>query len=157
MAKKGRGTRTHGHGSHKRGRGRRGGTGYAGVNDSKWVLTIKGGKRKLNIGSRKGKIGHLGKHGFTRGNLKTIHDTINLRWIQEHFQDGATIKLAEHGFNKLLGSGRLTKKVNIVAPLWSAKAEEKINAIGGTITTGKAKEKPVSEEKVAKDVEEKKA
>ena len=50
----------------------------------------------------------------------------------------------------------MTKKVKIVAPLWSAKAEEKINAVGGTITTGKVvKDKPASEEKVAKAVEEK--
>lgn len=146
MAKKGRGTRTHGHGSHKRGSGRRGGCGYAGVNDSKWILTIKGGKTKLNIGSRRGKIGHFGKFGFTRDNrLRTIYNPVNLSWIQEHFSDGDTITIKEHGFDKLLGSGRLDKKINVVAPFWSSKAEEKILAAGGTITTGKEEEKEKTE------------
>ncbi len=137
MVKKGRGTRTHGHGSHRRGRGRRGGTGYAGVKDSKWILTIKGGKRKLKIGSRRGKVGHFGKYGFTRGGLKTAVRAVNLSWLQEHFNDGDTVKLKEHGFDKLLGSGRLTKKIKVVAPSWSAKAEQKVAAAGGAITDGK--------------------
>ncbi|MBR9681369.1 MAG: 50S ribosomal protein L15 [Candidatus Altiarchaeota archaeon] len=149
MVKKGRGTRTHGHGSHKRGGGRRGGRGYAGAKDSKWILTIKGGKTKLKIGSRRGKVGHLGKRGFTRGGLASFHKTINLRWIQEHFQEGESINLKEHGFEKLLGSGRLTKKLKIIAPLWSSRAEEKITAVGGTITNGKPKAEPVKVE--AKD------
>ena len=146
MAKKGRGTRTHGHGRRKRGGGRRGGRGYAGSQDSKWVLTIKGGKRKLNIGSRKGKIGHIGKYGFTRGDLKSHHNAVNLRWIEEHFSDGDTVDLMEHGFDKLLGLGKLTKKVKIVVPFWSKSAEEKVKSAGGSVETGHPEEKTEEEQ-----------
>ena len=135
MAKKGRGTRTHGHGTRKRGSGRRGGRGYAGVKDSKWIKTIKGGKVKMGITKRRGKVGHFGKHGFTRGGLDAKVSTVNVNWL-EGFSEGDTVKLEEHGVDKLLGAGKLTKKLKVIAPKWSARAEQKIKAAGGTISTG---------------------
>ena len=133
MAKRGRGSNTHGHGTHKRGAGRRGGRGYAGVKDHRWFTTLKGGKLLFSKGVKRGKYGHFGKYGFTRGRLRREYSVVNLSWIDERFEEGATVDIREFGFEKLLGSGKITKKLKIIAPLWSAKAEEKVKAAGGEI------------------------
>ncbi len=133
MAKKGRGSNTHGHGTHKRGAGRRGGRGFAGVKDQNWFRTLKGGKLGIFKGVKRGKFGHFGKYGFTRGGLKKELDVVNVGWLNERFSDGDTVDIRELGFEKLLGTGRLEKKLKIVAPAWSAKAEEKVKAAGGEI------------------------
>lgn len=133
MAKKGRGSNTHGHGKHKRGAGRRGGKGYAGAKDHKWISTIKGGKLVIGRSSKRGKYGHFGKYGFGRGKLKKEIKTVNLQWVDENFNEGDTVNLFELGYEKLLGSGKITKKLKIIVPLWSKKAEEKVREVGGEI------------------------
>lgn len=130
MAKKGRGSNTHGHGTHKRGAGRRGGHGFAGVKDARWMSTIKGGKLVAGKG-RTGKYGHFGKYGFTRGNLGKSPTTVNLSWVDLHFDKEAD--LAERGIEKLLGSGRITKPLKVKVSAWTKKAEEKVKAAGGEI------------------------
>jgi len=133
MAKKGRGTRTHGHGKHKRASGRRGGKGYAGAKDAKWILTIKGGKLLLGRSSKRGRYGRRGKYGFSRAKVRKEMKAINLQWLDENFEEGAVVNLKELGFDKLLGTGKITKKMKVIAPAWSRKAEEKIKAAGGEI------------------------
>jgi large subunit ribosomal protein L15 len=125
MAKRGRGSNTHGHGTHKRGAGRRGGRGKAGTKDARWMSTLKGK-------SRHGKYGHLGKRGFTRGRLTRDKSTVNLRWVDSHFDKEAD--LAAMGIDKLLGSGKITKKLNIKVATWTRKAEAKVEAAGGKIS-----------------------
>jgi len=90
----------------------------------------------MGIGSRRGRIGHFGKYGFTRGSLGRQAETVNLSWLEERFPVGETINLRDHGVDKLLGAGRLTKKFTVVVPTWSSKAEQKIKAAGGNISTG---------------------
>jgi large subunit ribosomal protein L15 len=129
MAKKGRGSNTHGHGTHKRGAGRRGGRGFAGVKDARWMSTLKGGKLLAGKGKR-GKYGHFGKYGFTRGKQKKPA-TVNLSWVDINFDKEADLTAA--GVEKLLGSGKITKKLKIKVAAWTKKAEAKVKAAGGEI------------------------
>ena len=79
------------------------------------------------------------KRGFTCRNSKTIVG-INLSAL-EVFEDGATVSvetLIESGIVKnpkdgvkILGNGELTKKLTVQANAFSAKAAEKIEALGG--------------------------
>ena len=81
----------------------------------------------------------LPKRGFTCRNSKTIVG-INLD-VLERFEDGATVSvdtLIEAGIVKnprdgvkILGNGELTKKLTVQANAFSAKAAEKIEALGG--------------------------
>jgi len=130
MAKRGIGTNTHGHGTHRRGKGRRGGKGFAGMKSTRWMSTIKGGKLLVGKGD-KGKHGHFGKHGFSRGSLSHVPITVNLAWVDLHFDKEAN--LTELGIQKLLGSGKITKNLTIKVASWSAKAEEKVKAAGGKL------------------------
>lgn len=81
----------------------------------------------------------LPKRGFKCRNSKTIVG-INLG-VLEVFEDGATVTvetLIESGIVKnprdgvkILGNGELTKKLNVQVNAYSAKAAEKIEALGG--------------------------
>ena len=82
----------------------------------------------------------LPKRGFTNINSKEIV-AINVSAL-ERFEDGAevtvetlmasgVVKDPRDGV-KILGNGELTKKLNVKANAFSAKAKEKIEALGGT-------------------------
>lgn len=80
------------------------------------------------------------KRGFTNRNTKEIV-AVNLSAL-ERFEDGATVDvntLVESGVVKnprdgikILGNGKLTKKLNVKVNAFSASAKEKIEALGGT-------------------------
>ena len=82
----------------------------------------------------------LPKRGFTNRNSLEIVG-INLKAL-ESFEDGSVItidSLIESGIVKnpkdgvkILGNGELTKKLTVKANAFSAKAQEKIEALGGT-------------------------
>lgn len=131
MTIRGRGTRTHGHGKTWRGKGKRGGKGWAGVENHRKSTVEKGGKL-LTGGSRKGKIGHRGKYGFNRGGLNSANTTVNVSQL-ERMTDKSEINLTELGFDKLLGSGKLTRKMKVIVWSCSKKAEEKIKSVGGEV------------------------
>ena len=114
-----RGSKTHGSGSMKkrRGAGNRGGRGLAGTGkraDHKKQSIIK------EYGTK-----YFGKFGFKVPYKKIKINAVNLSFIEEHLQnylkkglikekDGVyEINLDSLGYNKLLGSGKLTKKFNI--------------------------------------------
>ena len=110
--------RTHGRG-HKAGRGagKRGGRGNAGINKHRVMTRIKYMPN------------HWGMHGFNRHpSLRTVHLTCNVSDLANLVADSDSVDLAEHGVDKLLGSGRVT-----VAQA-SARAIEKIEAAGGSVT-----------------------
>ena len=125
MAIRGRGSNTHGKGTHRRGKGRKGGQGGAGSNDSRWMSTLK-------TSARHSKHGHLGKYGFTRGSLSKNPETVNLNWVSEHFD--SKVDLTSLGIEKLLGTGRLAKPLKIKVNKWSKRVEEKVKAAGGEIS-----------------------
>ena len=80
------------------------------------------------------------KRGFTNINSKEII-AINVSDL-ERFEDGATVDvntLLETGVIKkrgdgvkVLGNGKLTKKLNVKVDAYSASAKEIIEALGGT-------------------------
>jgi large subunit ribosomal protein L15 len=133
-----RGSRTCGGGNAKkrRGAGNRGGRGLAGSGKNKktkadWV--------------RQNLPGHLGKRGFKRPLAVITEDTVmNVRELDENIdqfiQEGiATVKgdiillnTEDIGVTKVLGKGRITKKLDVTAPAFSESAAKKIEAAGGT-------------------------
>jgi len=82
----------------------------------------------------------LPKRGFT-SNWRKVYSIINIRDL-EKFQDGADINLeilvncgligkAEPYGLKVLGDGKLTKKLNVTASKFTKSAKEAIEAAGG--------------------------
>jgi len=134
-----RGSHTHGWGSKKkhRGAGNRGGRGLAGTGKradqkNQWVIKYFGKD-------------YLGKRGFvskrTKINAITI-DTIEKRLqklidkkIAVPEKDGFAIDFTKTKYDKLLGTGRPTKKYNIKISYSTPKAREKIEKLGGSIVS----------------------
>lgn len=134
--KKMRGSKTHGYGSKKkhRGAGSRGGRGYAGSLDHK--------RSKI----RKTEPKHLGKKGFKRPK-KLVKDvnTINLKELDMKMEkllekgiatkdkDKIRVNLKDLGYNKLLGSGRITKPLIVEVEDFSKSAKKKLKKQGGKV------------------------
>ena len=135
-----RGSHTHGWGSKKkhRGSGNRGGKGRAGT-----------GKRSDAVKPSIWKEEYFGKHGFVSKN-RAVREGVNIEYLDSNAQklvdkkaakieNGAVvINLAELGFDKLLGKGRVTKKLIITAGFASAGAVESVKAAGGDVIVQKA-------------------
>ena len=114
--------RTHGRG-HKAGRGagKRGGRGRAGMNKHRVMTRIKY------------MPGHWGMHGFNRHpKLRKVNVSINLLEVSQ-MAEGDSIDLTEMGYDKLLGSGRIDRALNITVGSASARAIEKVEAAGGSV------------------------
>lgn len=134
--KKFRGSRTCGGGTHKnrRGAGNRGGRGNAGTCKHHFVRAMQRG------------ISH-GKKGFNRP-LKVVYDktTINIGKLDELadylVENGKAEKRVDNGsefydidltdsIDKVLGGGRVTKKLFVTCREFSEKAKNKIEMAGG--------------------------
>lgn len=129
-----RGKRSYGYGSHKkhRGGGSRGGRGKAGLHKHKWSYTVKYAPE------------HFGKRGFKRpkGIVKRV-ESINLKELDQIAEKLLEKKLAEKegdkikinvsnlGFQKVLGSGKLTKPLIIEAKYFSKLAIKKLEKSNG--------------------------
>jgi large subunit ribosomal protein L15 len=132
--RKQRGSRTHGWGQvgQHRGIGMRGGRGKAGRKKHKWTYVLKY------------EPNYFGKHGFQRswanrpttmnvGELDTQIEELMTNGVIQQEDTGYHINLDELGIGKLLGSGRVTKPLQITVKSWSATAAQKIEAAGGQI------------------------
>ena len=128
-----RGSRTCGGGTHKnrRGAGNRGGRGRAGINAHHFVKWYK------EMG---GPV--FGKNGFCNqiaidvttidvGALDQIVPSLLAQGIAKQEGDTVVINAADMGIEKVLGSGKVTKKINISAPAFSETAKAKIEKMGG--------------------------
>jgi len=130
-----RGYRTY-HGSHKkhRGGGSRGGRGLAGLHKHKWSYTVKY------------MPDHFGKHGFkipqkvlrtstirsiTLKDLDRGIDKLIEKKVAKKEGSSIKINLADIGYDKLLGTGKTTKKLIVEAKLFSKNAERKLGETGG--------------------------
>lgn len=134
-----RGSHTHGWGSKKkhRGAGNRGGKGMAGT-----------GKRADQKKPSIWKEEYFGKHGFSRIATKP-HKCINTSLIDQNIEklvkDGTAkqqegffaVNIADLGFDKLLGTGKVSKKLKVTAKYASARAVENVKAAGGEVTVAK--------------------
>jgi large subunit ribosomal protein L15 len=128
-----RGSRTCGGGTHKnrRGAGNRGGRGRAGINAHHFVKWYK------EMG---GPV--FGKNGFCNqiaidvttidvGALDQIVPSLLAQGIAKQEGDTVVINAADMGIEKVLGSGKVTKKISISAPAFSETAKAKIEKMGG--------------------------
>ena len=125
---------THGWGRNKhRNSGSRGGYGMAGTGK-------KADTKKPSIWA----TDYFGKHGFVNKNATTI-TAITLRDVDEKMagwlktkqatQEAGiiSINLTKLGYDKLLGTGKITKKAKITVAKASPNAAEKIKAAGGEL------------------------
>ncbi|MEM0482123.1 MAG: uL15 family ribosomal protein [Nitrososphaerota archaeon] len=132
--RKRRGSRTHGWGQigQHRKHGAKGGRGMAGGHKHKWTWVIKHAPD------------HFGEKGFhppTSREVKAINlDQVSL--IAEKLRMGGSAKsedgkivvdLPSLGYDKVLGKGRLTIPVKIVAKSWTSRAEGKVLASNSVI------------------------
>ncbi len=128
-----RGSRTCGGGTHKnrRGAGNRGGRGRAGINAHHFVKWYK------EMG---GPV--FGKDGFYNqttadvtiidvGVLDQIIPSLLAQGIAKQDGDAVVINAADMGIEKVLGSGKVTKKINLSASAFSEAAKAKIEKMGG--------------------------
>jgi len=117
-------SRYHGRGKKAgRGAGKRGGRGNAGMNKHRVMTRIKYMPK------------HWGMHGFNRDpSLRTVHNTCNVSALEALAGDGDSVNLAQHNFSKLLGSGRIESAIHVTVEAASAKAIEKVEAAGGSVT-----------------------
>ena len=128
-----RGSRTCGGGTHKnrRGAGNRGGRGRAGINAHHFVKWYK------EMG---GPV--FGKDGFSNssqititvmdvGIIDQIIPSLLAQGIAKHEGDTIVINTADMGIDKVLGSGKVTKKLNISSQAFSEVAKVKIEKMGG--------------------------
>jgi large subunit ribosomal protein L15 len=113
-----RGSKTHGWGSKKkhRGAGSRGGRGRAGAS----------GQKKLWLRKRGGSLGKRGFKSLRQRGLKQRERGINLRDLERLAKGKNEIDLLEHGYERVLGSGEISKPLKIKARYFSAKAKDKI-------------------------------
>ncbi len=137
--KKYRGSVTHGGGHRKkrRGSGSRGGRGNAGTGK-------RAGQKKAGMKERR-----LGRHGFTSlyaavkrysgkhvMNVGQVQESLQ-KWLAEGSarKEGRAYKvdLASIGCTKLLGAGAVKDPIDIIVSSWSAPAEQKVTAAGGSI------------------------
>lgn len=129
-----RGSRTHGYGrigQHRKG-GQRGGKGKTGGKKHDWTYTTAHNPNRF------------GKHGFQRPpTLLKQARTINVGDIALHlnrFTEGTSypkdapipINLTEYGYDKVLGSGKISIPLAITAPIFTQRAAQKIKAAGGS-------------------------
>lgn len=117
-------SRYHGRGKKAgRGAGLRGGRGNAGLNKHRVMTRIKYMPK------------HWGMYGFNRDpSLRTVHITTNVSQLAEIAGEDDSIVLSDFGIDKLLGSGQITKAISVTVEHASAKAVEKVEAAGGSVT-----------------------
>ena len=137
-SRKRRGSRTHGWGRMHRGAGDRGGVGKAG----------SGKKADCKKPSSDKILDYFGKKGFTsRGRSSNRDVTINVKdvlkraaWFkQKGFakEEGDLFEcdLSKAGFDKLLGTGKVTRKVKITVSTCSASVRKAVEDAGGSVVT----------------------
>jgi len=110
-----RGLRTY-HGKHKnaRGAGSRGGRGDSGKCKHHFM-------RSMLLGTE------MGKHGFVKPNSYDV-SIVNVDLLDQMAGQDGKIELGE---TKVLGRGKVTKKLTVSALAFSAEAKSKIEAAGG--------------------------
>ena len=132
---------THGKGKKAgRGAGLRGGKGNAGLLKHRYMHMVK------NMPD------HFGKHGFKRHpSISKRNNTINVGQLEDLFPGKNDINLTKEGFDKLLGSGRINKKLKITVNEASEKAITKIKEKGGELILPEVSKEPVEEDRQLKE------
>ena len=111
----------------------RGGKGQSARSGSSIRATFEGGQMPL--------FRRLPKRGFSNARFATTYLVVNVQSLNR-FEDGArvdestlrSVRLANgksSGGIKILGSGKLTKRLTVIADEFSASARQQIEALGG--------------------------
>ena len=139
--RKRRGYRTHGYGrvGQHRNKGQQGGSGKTGLKKGKKIWRIKYAPDAI------------GTHGFTRpqslvkdivtinvGKLDQMIETLLVDGKATKSATGYSIDLSKLGVSKLLGTGQVTKSIEITVASASSNATSKIEAAGGKILSSTA-------------------
>lgn len=112
----------------------------------------KGQQSRAGGGTRPGFEGgqmplfrRLPKRGFNNAKFRKIYAIVNIGQLEGAFDEGATVDAAairearlinaKAGPIKILGSGELTKRLNVTADRFSQSAKDKIEAVGGKVAT----------------------
>lgn len=134
-----RGRRTYGRGCSKRGRGsgERGGTGMSGGHKQKWPSVLRY------------MPSYFGKHGFTRpAAVRAEVRAINVGELDENLERlmelGAARREGERfavdvkklGYDKVLGGGKVTRPLNVMAEVIVESARRKLEKAGGRAIAG---------------------
>ena len=122
------------------GRGQKGAGARSG---KKRKLNLEGGQMPIHMRLRKLRGPHM-KKSMPFENFRTHTQPVNLRDLEQRFDDGAEVnpkELAARGLAtrkgvpvKILGQGELSKKLTVQAHGFSHTAREKIEGAGGTCT-----------------------
>ena len=125
----------------RRGRGHGSGNGKTAGKGHKGQKARSGAPRIGFEGGQMPLYRRIPNRGFTNINSKEIV-IVNIQTLENKFEEGDTISvktLIESGIVKnprdgvkILGKGKLTKKLNVRANAFSASAKEKIESLGGT-------------------------
>ena len=123
-----RGSMTHGYGAKKkhRGKGSRGGKGMAGTGKRADVK-----RPSINPATYFGRHGFVSKTGIKRTPIN-VSDLISI--VDKVGSGKIVLDLNSKGYNKLLGSGKVTHAFDVTVALATEKAKAKITAAGGKIT-----------------------
>ncbi|MGB2728458.1 MAG: uL15 family ribosomal protein [Halobacteriota archaeon] len=130
-----RGTRTCGGGSAKkrRGKGSKGGSGNAGVHEHHFVRSLKKGIRK---GKNKSQLPLQNRSADTAvnvGELEEMLEELVEEGKAEEKADGIYLDAPRLGIQKILGKGKVTRKLTVRATKISKVAREKIERAGGEV------------------------
>ncbi len=140
-------------GRHKRrkrvGRGQGSGHGKTAGRGNKGLQSRTGARQRiLHEGGQMPLFRRLPKRGFNNANFRTEYQVVNVGVLNERFDNGAKVTpavLEKAGLIhraadpiKILGTGELTKKLDVEATAFSKSAAEKIARAGGQIQTASA-------------------
>ena len=130
------GSRTHGYGQigQHRCRGGRGGTGKAGLDKHKWTFVLKNDptywEKKGFVSARtlnkKVRIINIGK-------LDDLTDKLEIDKKLERKEQKIFLNLEQLGYDKLLGTGEISKPLLIKIGSYSEAASKKLEEAGGSI------------------------
>jgi len=135
--KKFRGTRTCGGGTHKnrRGAGNRGGRGRAGDNKHHFVKYLLAGFRRGKHGFKRPMAVSRPTHTINVGELEQLVHTLVATGapadVVNTEEEPIRVNVCSLGFDKVLGAGKMSTPMVVVAREFSASAMEKIEAAGG--------------------------
>lgn len=131
-----RGSRTHGYGQigQHRCRGGRGGTGKAGLDKHKWTFVLKNdptywikkGFVSASTLNKKVRIINIGK-------LDDLADKLDVDKKLERKEQKIFLNLEQLGYDKLLGTGEISKPLLIKIGSYSESASKKLEEAGGAI------------------------
>ncbi len=131
-----RGSRTHGYGQigQHRCRGGRGGTGKAGLDKHKWTFILKNdptywikkGFVSASTLNKKVRIINIGK-------LDDLADKLEVDKKLERKEQKIFLNLEQLGYDKLLGTGEISKPLLIKVGSYSESASKKLEEAGGAI------------------------